>query len=209
MSKFKVGDRVRVRKPADVMQKPWWTEGMDRFDGSLHRIRELVTDYGNFKLVGAGNYQFHPDWLGKVDPVEPIRSWVPQGYSVIEIAVPDAMREAIGEGNALVWKKPNRGQRYFALGLTTNVSRADFLDNFHPVITPTTPPAPKYREPTQADVGRMVEVRDSQDHRWENFELLAVIRDESIFERFVCRDREDALDSINWTFARIKIEEPK
>ena len=126
------------------------------------------------------------------------KSWVPDGYSVIDIAVPDEVAAEIGEGNALVWKKPAKGEDYIDISI-----------EFCPVIVPTTPPAEQYREPTQADVGKMVEVRDSQDHRWENFELLAVIRDGNIRDRFVCRDPEDAVESINWRFARIKNEEAK
>jgi hypothetical protein len=213
VTKFEVGDRVLVRKPANVMQGPTWASGMDLFDGSLQRIRELVADGGRcgyFKLVKAGNYLFHPDWLEKVDPVEPIQSWVPEGYIAIEMAVPKAMADEIGDGNALVWRKPNRGQRYFALGLTTNVSRADFLDNYYPVIVPTTPPAEQYREPTQADVGKMVEVSDIKACLneaatcWIEAELLAVLR-KDVPARFVAY----RLDPGFWKYARIKIEESK
>jgi len=211
MSKFRAGDRVRVRKPANVMQGPWWAPEMDLFDGSLHRIRELVADGGYFKLVGAGDYQFHPDWLEKVDPVEPvepIRSWVPPGYSVIEIAVPDAMASKIGEGNALVWRKPVIGERFFGEE-GTETSKRDYAHYSFPVIVPTTPPAPQYREPTAADVGRMVEVRDREKEPWQDRELLAVIGDETIVRRFVCRDFTCGFFWFSWTFARIKIEEVK
>ena len=197
MSEFQVGDTVRVRKPASVMHGPGWSPGMEVFDGSLHRIKELLADGGNFKLVGAGDYKFHPDWL---EPVEPIRSWVPEGYSVVEIAVPDAMAAEIGEGNALVWRKPAIGERF--------CSEAG-PETYYPVITPTTPPAPQYREPTQADVGKMVEVRDREKEPWQARELLALIGDETIVRRFVCRDLPGGVNCFHWKFARIKIEEAK
>ncbi len=192
MSEFQVGDTVRVRKPASVMHGPGWSPGMEVFDGSLHRIKELLADGGNFKLVGAGDYKFHPDWL---EPVEPIRSWVPEGYSVVEIAVPDAMEQAIGDGNALVWKKPAKGEDYIDISI-----------EFCPVIVPTTPPAEQYREPTSADVGKMVEVSDFQA-KWFKYELLAVLP-QDISKRFIVRGKAGD-DSYSWKYARIKNEEVK
>jgi len=192
MSKFKIGDRVRVRKPASVMHGPGWSPGMEVFDGSLHRIKELLADGGNFKLMGAGDYKFHPDWL---EPVKPVPSWVPDGYSVVEIALPDVMAQAIGEGNALVWKKPAKGEDYIDISI-----------EFCPVIVPTTPPAEQYREPTSADVGKMVEVSDSEK-QWFTYELLAVLP-KDICSRFIVRGKTDA-QSYSWKYARIKIEEVK
>jgi hypothetical protein len=142
--------------------------------------------------VGAGDYKFHPDWL---EPVEPIRSWVPEGYSVVEIAVPDAMEQAIGDGNALVWKKPAKGEDYIDISI-----------EFCPVIVPTTPPAEQYREPTSADVGKMVEVSDFQA-KWFKYELLAVLP-QDISKRFIVRGKAGD-DSYSWKYARIKNEEVK
>jgi hypothetical protein len=190
------------------MQGPWWAPEMDLFDGSLHRIRELVADGGYFKLVGAGDYQFHPDWLEKVDPVEPIRSWVPEGYSVIEMAVPNEMAQAIGEGNALVFKCPKKGDRHLFHPSGPAILSDDFERDLYPVIVPTTP-ASKYRKPTQADVGKMVEVSDCRGDSYEVRELLAVIIDESVDHRFICRDVCIGKNSLAWRFARIKIEESK
>jgi hypothetical protein len=116
------------------------------------------------------------------------------------MAVPDAMAAEIGEGNALVWRKPAIGERF--------CSEAG-PETYYPVITPTTPPAPQYREPTQADVGKMVEVRDREKEPWQARELLALIGDETIVRRFVCRDLPGGVNCFHWKFARIKIEEAK
>jgi hypothetical protein len=123
------------------------------------------------------------------------KSWVPKGYSVVEMAVPDEMAQAIGEGNALVWKKPAKGEDYIDISI-----------EFCPVIVPTTPPAPQYREPTAADVGEMVEVSDFQG-QWFKYELLAVLP-QDISKRFIVRGKAGD-DSYSWKFARIKIEESK
>jgi hypothetical protein len=186
---------------------------MDLFDGSLHRIRELVAYSGYFKLVGAGDYHFHPDWLEPVepktlnvgDPVEPMQSWVPEGYSVVDIAVPDAMASEIGEGNALVYERPRIGQRYFCLLNESRVADVNWCGHACPVIVPTTPPSEQYRDPTQADVGEMVEVSDCQEMGFETRELLAVISDQNLYQRFVCRDRCNGRHALTWKYARIKI----
>ena len=136
------------------------------------------------------------------------KSWVPDGYSVIYIAVPDAMREAIGEGNALVWRKPVIGER-FCGEEATETSTRDYAHYYYPVIVPTTPPAPQYREPTLADVGKMAEVRDHISDQWVERKLLAVIDDDSISRRFICRILEGNPLHACWRYAQIKIEESK
>jgi hypothetical protein len=218
MSKFRVGDTVRVRKPADVMHGPWWLEGMEKFHGTEQEISAV--DYLGCIVRFARDpraWAFHFDWLEKVEPktlnvdepVEPVRSWVPDGYSVIEIAVPDAMAAEIGEGNALVWKQVKVGESYLSITRNKVIVREIEAQTFFNVIVPTTQPAEQYRDPTQADVGKMVEVRDRVKEGWEPRELLAVIGDEKIRRRFVCRDFIDGVGSFTWTFARIKIEESK
>ena len=123
------------------------------------------------------------------------KSWVPKGYSVVEMALPDVMAQAIGEGNALVWKKPAKGEDYIDISI-----------EFCPVIVPTTPPAPQYREPTAADVGRTVEVSQSA-RQWSTCELLAVLP-EDICMRFIVR-HNGTYASYPTGLARIKIEESK
>jgi hypothetical protein len=231
VSKFQVGDRVRVRKPANIYQYPNWTDSMDCFDGTEQEISKVNVGALHHTVHFAKdscNYYFHFDWLEPVapktlnvgDPVEPMRSWVPDGYSVVEMAVPDEMAAAIGEGNALMWKQANFGERYLSSNyseryLSSNYNRVKIrqtrTNEFHSVIVPTTPPAEQYREPTAADVGRVVEVRDSEDadHDWQARELLAVIGDKKVDQRFVCRDRNSEKKSLNWRFARIKIEGSK
>ncbi len=217
MSKFKVGDRVRVRKPADVDQEPGWSDEMDKFDGTVQEIREVHPQDRIVRFVGDRHWwAFHFDWLEPVkpktlkvgDPVEPIRSWVPEGYIVIEMAVPNEMAQAIGEGNALVFKCPKKGDRHLFHPSGPAILSDDFERDLYPVIVPTTP-ASKYRKPTQADVGKMVEVSDCRGDSYEVRELLAVIIDESVDHRFICRDVCIGKNSLAWRFARIKIEESK
>jgi hypothetical protein len=62
-------------------------------------------------------------------------------------------------------------------------------------------PEPQYREPTQADVGKLVEVRDSDDQPWGKLELLAVLPAD-IKYRFLSRYNEGRFHS--WKYARIK-----
>jgi hypothetical protein len=126
------------------------------------------------------------------------KSWVPKGYSLVEMALPDEMAAAIGEGNALVWKKPAKGEDYIDISI-----------EFCPVIVPTMPPAKQYRDPTQADVGKMAEVRDNISDLWVKRKLLAVIDDDSISHRFICRILEGNPLHTCWRYARIKIEEVK
>jgi hypothetical protein len=218
MSKFKVGDRVRVRKPADVDQPPCWVDGMEKFDGTEQEISAVRDTDCIVRFARDPNaWAFHFDWLEPVepktlnvgDPVEPIRSWVPAGYSVVEMAVPDEMAAAIGEGNALMWKQANFGERYLSSNYNRVQIRQTRTNEFYSVIVPTTPPAEQYRDPTQADVGRMIEVRDRVEEGWEPRELLAVIGDEKIRRRFVCRDFIDGVGSFTWKYAQIKNEEAK
>lgn len=56
----------------------------------------------------------------------------------------------------------------------------------------------KYREPTQSDVGKMVEVRDDKLHVWKLRELLGVVNSQS---PFICR--YDLKNHYSWRYARI------
>jgi hypothetical protein len=60
-------------------------------------------------------------------------------------------------------------------------------------------PDPQYREPTQADVGKLVEVRDSNDTGWSKNELIAVLP-HGIRYRFLTRHNENFMP---WKQARI------
>jgi len=200
VSKFQVGDRVRVRKPADVEQYPQWADEMDKFDGTVQVIRQVRTSDEVVRFdVDPMNWNFHFDWL------EPIRSWVPEGYSVVEMAVPDAMANDIGDGNALVWKQVNVGERYLSSAYNRVRTKISRTNEFYSVIVPTTPPAPQYREPTQADAGRMVEVSD-YGNRWEAYQLLAVLPQHIRYR--IAVDSGEGIAML-WKYARIKIEESK
>ena len=225
MSKFKVGDVVRVWKPANTDQFPHWCKGMDRFHGTEQTISIVCVDMtgrdSTVRFTGdSGGYYFDLNWLEPctntaVEPTQPEWSWVPKGHTVIEMAVPDSLAQKIGAGSALVWGHRKKGKQYLTsmtadkYGMSLVKIANSYESIYVPTVVSTTPPPPvsQYREPTSADVGKIVEVKDSKDGRWSNFELLAVIQDENILERFVCRDPGDALDSINWKYAQIRIEE--
>jgi hypothetical protein len=204
----KVGGWVLVTRPENWVKcsSPWWNESMHRFDGQVGQIERERE--GHFQIRGfvaskECSYIFHRDWLSPAkppEPVEPIRSWVPEGYSLVEMALPDVMAQAIGEGNALVWKKPVIGER-FCGEEGTETSTRDYSHYYYPVLVPTRPPAVQYREPTQADVGRMVEVRDVEEESWESRELLAVLPQHIKYR--IAVDSGEGLAML-WRFARIK-----
>ena len=207
MSKYKVGDRVRVRKPANIYQFPNWTDRMDCFDGTEQEISKVNVGALHHTVHFAKdscNYYFHFDWL---EPVEPMQSWVPQGYTVIPMAVPDEMAKQLyaDSGTVLVWKPPKLGMNYLC-PTTSHVRCAteDFWECY-PTATYTTVPSEQYRDPTQADVGKMVEVSDCQEMGFATRELLAVISDQNLYQRFVCRDRCNGRHALTWKYARIKI----
>ena len=218
MSKFQVGDRVRVRKPANIYQFPNWTDRMDCFDGTEQEISKVNVGALHHTVHFAKdscNYYFHFDWLEPVkpktlnvgDPVEPMQSWVPQGYTVIPMAVPDEMAKQLyaDSGTVLVWKPPKLGMNYLCPTTSHVRCATEDFSKCYPTATYATPPVEQYREPTQADVGRMVEVRDRIKEGWEPRELLAVIGDETIVRRFVCRDLPNGVNCHHLEFAQIKI----
>jgi hypothetical protein len=207
VSKFKVGDLVRVRKPAELKDGQRWWDELDRFDGTVQLIDNIRPLDCVVRFAGdCEGFAFHFDWL-ELD--EPMRSWVPDGYSVVEMAVPDAIAAAIGDGNALVWRPCELGERYLSSAYNKINKRTTKTDDFLNVIVSTAPPAPQYREPTHEDAGKMVEVRDREKEPWQVRELLAVIGDETIARRFVCRDLKPGVYCFTWGFARIKAEEVK
>jgi hypothetical protein len=218
MSKFNVGDWVMVRKPAHFDELPGWLQSKLNLlvIGSVRKIvavdfyeleeSKKVFDY---KLDHINYTKFSEDSLEPFYPDQPDPTWVPEGYTVIPIAVPDEMREAIGEGNALVWSQCNVGERYLSSAYNRVKIRQTRTDDFLNVIVPTTTPAEQYREPTQADVGKMTEVRDDSRDQWVERKLLAVIDDDSMSHRFICRISEGNPLHLCWRYAQIKIEEVK
>jgi hypothetical protein len=70
------------------------------------------------------------------------------------------------------------------------------------------PPKPKYRIPTQADVGKVVEV---DDHRcintaWQKRILLAVLPENQTC-RFICQGDISESSHMSWTYARIRCDD--
>jgi hypothetical protein len=134
------------------------------------------------------------------------KSWVPDGYSVVEMAVPDEMAKDIGQNNSLLWKRVRRREKFVSVNSMTYTATNDMVEgNSLPVIVSNVPD-PKYREPTAEDAGKMVEVSDSEQ-QWFTYELLAVLP-EDIYSRFIVRGKTGA-QSYSCTYARIKIEEGK
>jgi hypothetical protein len=212
MSKFKVGDVVRVWKPENTEQFPYWNKGMDRFHGTeqtISKVNVRVRDSTVQFAEDSDKYYFHFDWLEPctnpaVEPTQPEWSWVPKGHTVIEMAVPDSLAKKIGAGNALVWKQANVDERYLS-SVHNRVKVRKTRTDYYPVIVPTTPPpVPQYREPTSADVGKMVEVTDCEEENWQEYQLLAVLP-HHIEYRFVVDGGENW--ALNMRYAQIKIEE--
>jgi hypothetical protein len=104
-----------------------------------------------------------------------------------------------------VWRKAKIGELYLSSAYNRVKIRQTRTDDFLNVIVPTTPPAEQYREPTAADVGKMVEVRCSNKDEWVIRELLSVIGNSEIERRFICRILETNVGAF-WDFARIKKE---
>ena len=63
----------------------------------------------------------------------------------------------------------------------------------------------EYREPTRADVGKTIEVRSEYCTVWEERELVAMYN-ETIENRFVCRNSRNERRLKLWACARIKID---
>ncbi len=219
MSKFQVGDWVMVRKPAHFDELPGWLQSKLNLlvIGGVRKIvavdfyeleeSKKVFDY---KLDHVDYVKFGEDSLEPFYPDEPDPTWVPEGHTVIPIAVPDAMANDIGDGNALVWKQPKLGMNYLCPTTSHVRCATEDFSKCYPTATYTTPPAPKYREPTAADVGKMVEVSDIKACLneaatcWIEAELLAVLP-KDVPARFVAY----RLDPGFWKYARIKNEEAK
>lgn len=66
MSKFKIGDRVRIldgRKNPDIYPK--WTKGMDELIGEVRTVKH-INGIGGYSLEGIG-YFFAEEWLAPAD----------------------------------------------------------------------------------------------------------------------------------------------
>jgi hypothetical protein len=67
MTNLKPGDRVRIRKPEDVLKWPGWPEEMDPYDGSVFKIDKFI-DYPVFGRIvkGPGSWEYSTNWLEKI-----------------------------------------------------------------------------------------------------------------------------------------------
>ena len=63
-----VGDFVRVWKPANVREYPFWLEddevhiGMDEFDGKVVKIKDIDSN-GDVDIEGDSGWIFSSNWL--------------------------------------------------------------------------------------------------------------------------------------------------
>jgi hypothetical protein len=100
-----------------------------------------------------------------------------------------------------VWPNATHVCRYGEHGLTlsymANAAKIDWPEG----VDRWPPPEPKYREPTMADVGKMVEVRQNQSQEWKPRTLIYISNTEIKFIT-LCDDR----NPWEWKFARIKDE---
>lgn len=68
MSKFKVGDKVLVKKPINAEVEGWYSYSMDGFDNKIHTICGALNDWFTTEEAGGPNgYCFNPKWLTKVN----------------------------------------------------------------------------------------------------------------------------------------------
>lgn len=70
------------------------------------------------------------------------------------------------------------------------------------------PPEPQYREPTQADVGKMVEVRYNDVSDWSERMLIAILPSHYP-RRFLCQSDVHWQSYCDWLEARIAVDEPQ
>lgn len=68
MTKFKVGDKVRVHKPKNTEGPLDWNPNMDRFNGKIYTIKKINTGSTNRWIqlenkYDSFNYHYMPKWL--------------------------------------------------------------------------------------------------------------------------------------------------
>jgi hypothetical protein len=95
---FKVGDRVRVRKPKD---DPTWIDcAMDAFDGFFCTVREECE--GRLLLHNCGEWKFKPEWLSPDPDVNECLTTDnvnhPPHYNQGGIECIEAIKAALGDG---------------------------------------------------------------------------------------------------------------
>lgn len=118
-----------------------------------------------------------------------------QAWQHVKALWPDAIGLSRDEfGASLLFR--NRSN-----GLSVSIDWPEGMDRY--------PPAePTYREPTQADVGKMVEVRDHHSQRWQTHELLAILPTVYQYRYIVDTTRDTAEATFDYfTEARIAVDD--
>lgn len=64
MAKFKVGDKVRIKKPVDTSEGPAWVDGMGECDG---KTAVVCGRFGYWYYLQGHAYQFDERWLSKAN----------------------------------------------------------------------------------------------------------------------------------------------
>ena len=84
--KVRKGMKVIIRKPLNTHEWPVWTSQMDKFDGTMQTVSEVVRvedRRGYFHIEESADwrqYQFHLDWAIPIAPLRADRELVTMLY---------------------------------------------------------------------------------------------------------------------------------
>lgn len=67
LREIRAGDRVKIRKPADVNEWPSWETSMDRYDGTIIVVERIESLGISYRYVFYDRWKFNLTWL------EPVR----------------------------------------------------------------------------------------------------------------------------------------
>jgi hypothetical protein len=107
VSKFKVGQKVRMTKP-ERDQSPFWVSDMNKFDGKVGTVTSVNPGSGNCHING---YNFHKDWLTLVEDLTDSQE---------DVEVTTAMHIPPNQYGLTAWKLPGRGNKVMAGVKTLN-----------------------------------------------------------------------------------------
>ncbi len=107
--KFKVGDKVRVKKKEDcdleIENQPDWVDAMDKFEGEICEVIEGNSENGNLHIsYKKDSWYFHPSWLEAIET-----DTTPQPYHNLIIHCPT--QEEYNAINKLIGWKMDKSNR--------------------------------------------------------------------------------------------------
>lgn len=84
--RFKVGDKVTVKKPSDTRGKFCWFKGMDCFDGTVQEVEGIIEAYGFITFKDDEHaWSFDPAWLKPAqEPVKKPLKWAKEAHAWID-----------------------------------------------------------------------------------------------------------------------------